>query len=194
MRFWYFLCLQVLLCISGTGAMWIWVGSYSVKSPETRPCGQRLVRDCNTEWTKHRLTSPLWGEPTCARWIPMMTSSNGNIFRVTGPLRGPLIFSLICAWINGWVYNRGAGDLRCYLSYYDVIEMLQYKFSDVESVSMSRHCHVRCSNTLTTKSKMANKTVLVFMNYMVQLQKYIEYKKWSSHNMYLNISIILKFR
>ena len=48
----------------------------------------------------------------------MMTSSNGNIFRVTGPLGGEfagrqwipphkgqwcgaLIFSLICAWING---------------------------------------------------------------------------------------------
>ena len=54
-------------------------------------------------------------------WI-MMTSSNGNIFRVTGQLcweftgtpnpqppipkgqwRGALMFSLICAWINGWV-------------------------------------------------------------------------------------------
>ena len=51
----------------------------------------------------------------------MMTSSNGNIFRVTGHLcgeftghrwiprghkgqwRGALVFSLISAWINGWV-------------------------------------------------------------------------------------------
>ena len=57
-----------------------------------------------------------------------MTSSNGNIIRVTGPLceefpvtgefpaRRPvtrsLMFSLICAWINGWVNNREAGDLR----------------------------------------------------------------------------------
>ena len=59
--------------------------------------------------------------------LPMMTSSNGYIFRVTGPLcghrspvnsphkgqwRGALMFSLICAWINGWVNNREAGDLR----------------------------------------------------------------------------------
>ena len=29
-----------------------------------------------------------------------------------GQWRGALIFSLICAWINGWVNNRGAGDLR----------------------------------------------------------------------------------
>ena len=26
--------------------------------------------------------------------------------------RGALMFSLICAWINGWVNNRQAGDLR----------------------------------------------------------------------------------
>ena len=68
-----------------------------------------------------------------------MTSSNGNIFRNTGPLRGihqsqvnsphkgqwrgALIFSLSCAWINGWVNNRDAGDLRRYRAHYDVIVM-----------------------------------------------------------------------
>ena len=35
--------------------------------------------------------------------------------------RGALMFSLICAWINGWVNNREAGDLRCYCA---VIVML----------------------------------------------------------------------
>ena len=61
----------------------------------------------------------------------MMTSSNGNIFRVTGHLcgeftghkgqwRGALMFSLICARINGWVNNRKDGDLR---RHYDVIVM-----------------------------------------------------------------------
>ena len=29
-----------------------------------------------------------------------------------GQWRGALMFSLICAWTNGWVNNRGAGDLR----------------------------------------------------------------------------------
>ena len=29
-----------------------------------------------------------------------------------GQWRGALMFSLICAWINGWVNNREAGDLR----------------------------------------------------------------------------------
>ena len=71
--------------------------------------------------------------------IAMMTSLNGNIFRVTGHMRGiprspvnsphkgqwhaALIFSLICVWINGWVNNREAGDLRRYRAHYDVIVM-----------------------------------------------------------------------
>ena len=37
--------------------------------------------------------------------------------------RGALIFSLICAWINGWVNNREAGNLRRKCAHYDVIVM-----------------------------------------------------------------------
>ena len=37
---------------------------------------------------------------------------------------GALMFSLICAWINGWVNNREAGDLRCHHAHYDVIVMI----------------------------------------------------------------------
>ena len=71
----------------------------------------------------------------------MMMSSNGNIFIVTGPLcgeftghlwiprtkasawRGALMFSLICAQINGWVNNGEAGDLRWDGANYDVTVM-----------------------------------------------------------------------
>ena len=71
----------------------------------------------------------------------MMTSSNGNIFRVTGPLCGeftghrwiPLTkasdVELWCflwsgPWINGWVNNPEAGDLRRHRAHYDVIVMI----------------------------------------------------------------------
>ena len=71
----------------------------------------------------------------------MMTSYNGNIFRVTGPFvrgihwspvnsphkgqwRWALMFSLIYAWINAWVSNREAVDLRRHRVNYDVIVML----------------------------------------------------------------------
>ena len=76
----------------------------------------------------------------------MMTSSNGNIFRVTGHLcgkftgprwisrtngqwRGALMFSLIYVWINDWANNREAGDLRRQHGHYDVIVMYWYKSS-----------------------------------------------------------------
>ena len=68
----------------------------------------------------------------------MMTSSNGNIFRVTGPLCGeftgdrwiPLtkasdadLWCLLWSapWINSWVINGEAGDLRRHRAHYDVI-------------------------------------------------------------------------
>ena len=37
--------------------------------------------------------------------------------------RGALMFSLICVWINGWVNNREAGDLRRYRAHCDVTVM-----------------------------------------------------------------------
>ena len=72
----------------------------------------------------------------------MMTSANGNIFRVTGPLCGEftghpwisitkasdaelLMFFMICAWLNGWVNNREAGDLRRHRAHYDAIVICQ---------------------------------------------------------------------
>ena len=37
--------------------------------------------------------------------------------------RSFVMFSLICVWINDWVSNRDAGDLRRNLAHYDVIVM-----------------------------------------------------------------------
>ena len=71
-----------------------------------------------------------------------MTSSNGNILRVTDPLCGeftgrrwiPLTkvsdavlwcFSLICAWTNDRVHNEYAGDLKRHRVHYDVTVMVQ---------------------------------------------------------------------
>ena len=42
-----------------------------------------------------------------------------------GQWRRALMFSLICAWINGCVNNREAGDLRCHRTHYDVTVMGQ---------------------------------------------------------------------
>ena len=44
-----------------------------------------------------------------------------------GQWRGALVFSLICARINGWVNNREADDLRRYRACYDVIVMPSFR-------------------------------------------------------------------
>ena len=83
----------------------------------------------------------IWGhrahfDVTVMVWTCMMSSSNGNIFCVTGLLCGeftshrwiPLTKAsdaeLRCLlWINGWVNNYEAGDLRCHRTHYDVTVM-----------------------------------------------------------------------
>ena len=42
-----------------------------------------------------------------------------------GHWHGALVFSLICVWINGWVNNREAGDLRRYCAHDDVTVMCE---------------------------------------------------------------------
>ena len=57
-----------------------------------------------------------------------------------GQCRRALKFSLICVWINGWVNNREAGDLRRYHAHHDVTVMslwiamlfdVQYQISEI---------------------------------------------------------------
>ena len=74
----------------------------------------------------------------------MMTSSNGSIFRITCPLCGEFTghrwiprtkasdverwwFLWFVPWINGWVNNREADDLRRCRDHYDVIVKMPIK-------------------------------------------------------------------
>ena len=90
----------------------------------------------------------------------MMTSSNGNIFRVTSPLCVEFIghrwiprtkasdaelWCFLCLWMNGWVSNRDAGDLRRHRAHYDVTVMKhEYAFrscwwhGDATNLNISR--------------------------------------------------------
>ena len=58
-----------------------------------------------------------------------------------GQWRGALMFSLICVWINDWVNNREAGDLRRHLDHYDVSVMQHVISSYVQPLSCSRPFH-----------------------------------------------------
>ena len=56
-----------------------------------------------------------------------MTSSNGNIFLITGPLWGEFTgqrwIPFTKAWIDVWVNNRDPGDLNSHRTHYDVTVM-----------------------------------------------------------------------
>ena len=54
----------------------------------------------------------------CARTSPV-----AGEFSAQSQWHRALKFSLICAWINGWVNNCEAGDLRRHHAHYDVIVM-----------------------------------------------------------------------
>ena len=64
--------------------------------------------------------------------------------------RGALMFSFICAWINGWVNNREARDLRRHRTHHDVTVMFADIWSD--PYLMYRYCvetmrviHLNCN-------------------------------------------------
>ena len=68
---------------------------------------------------------------------PLLAICEGNSpvtgeFPHKGQWRGALMFSLICAWINDWVNNREAADLRRHCTHYDItVFLLQCRYFDV---------------------------------------------------------------
>ena len=90
-------------------------------------------------------------------WNNVMTSSNGNIFRVTGHLCGEFTghrwipptkasdadiwcFSVICGWINGWVQNRESGR-KCQDYVYIKWEYWSTMWFEMPSRQLWRHCN-----------------------------------------------------
>ena len=62
-----------------------------------------------------RVTDPLCGEFTGRRWIPLTKVSDAGLW----------CFSLICAWTNDRVHNEYAGDLKRHRVHYGVTVMVQ---------------------------------------------------------------------
>ena len=66
-----------------------------------------------------------------------------------GQWRGALMFSLIFAWINGWVNNSEAGDLSVHRVHYDVI-MMFWIFRAHHSISMLWSIYYNVFHSRTT--------------------------------------------
>ena len=69
-------------------------------------------------WWRHQMETFSALLAICAGNSPVTVNSSHK-----GQWRGALMFSLKCAWINGWVNNREAGDLRGHPTHYDVTVM-----------------------------------------------------------------------
>ena len=110
--------------------------------------GWEFILFIKTQFYGGALTSHFMEDSSTTHIFPvfMMTSSNGNMFRVTGfcagnspvtagnssvpgefpshrPVTRSFDVSLICAWTNGSINNQDAGDLRRHRAHYDVTVM-----------------------------------------------------------------------
>ena len=92
-------------------------------SNELRSADSFVVRPCvhcwmNT-WWRHQMETLSALLALCAGNSPVPVKSPHK-----GQKRGALMFSLICAWKDGWVNNRKAGHLGCHRAHYDVIVIM----------------------------------------------------------------------
>ena len=121
-----------------SGLVWFsfWLGIKQTPShhlnqswPSSRGHHQTQSRSLCRIW----LASDLWPEPNrplCPAWISWWRHQMDTFPALRVICAGnslvadeSLLFSLICVWINSWVSNREAGDLRRYRTHYDVIVM-----------------------------------------------------------------------
>ena len=70
---------------------------------------------CHPMETFFHVTGPLCGEFTGHRWIPLTKASNAELW----------CFLWSVPWINGWVNNPEAGDLRRRCAHYDITLMMK---------------------------------------------------------------------
>ena len=78
--------------------------------------GSRVIRDDDHDVIKWQHFPRYWPFVRGIHQSPVNSPHKGQWC-------GALMFSLICAWINCWVYNREAGDFRRHRAQYDVIVM-----------------------------------------------------------------------
>ena len=74
---------------------------------------QSYFHDNVIKWKHFRVPCHLCREFAGHRWIPRTKASDAWLW----------LFFFICAWMNGWVNNREAVDLRRHRTHYDVAIM-----------------------------------------------------------------------
>ena len=96
------------------------------------------------------LTGKRWAWLLWAFWWKCRSSANSPH---KGQWRGALMFSLICVWIDVWVNNGKAGDLRRHRAHCDVIVMsLRYGLVIFNLMQSGVECFSNLSNFCTDLS------------------------------------------
>ena len=113
-------------------------------------------------WRRHQMETFSALLAICAGNSPVPVNSPHK-----GQWRRALMFSLICVWINGWVNNREAGDLRRYRAHYDVTIMMHYMYGNV-CIPMSNLTRARLwlGQTLGRKSFYLNQSLPPFFAFV----------------------------
>ena len=95
------------------GLIWAPILHVSTVHPRIVPTGVLSFQDHVIKWKRF------------PRYWPFVRGIHRSLVKSPhkGQWRGALMFSLICAWMNGWVNNREAGDLRPHRTYHGVIVM-----------------------------------------------------------------------
>ena len=130
------------------------ISSYAMQMIDDRKCTRLTLFSFLILMTGAHFVMCLWAHES--RHHFMMTSSNRNIFRVTGHLCGEytgrrriphtkasdaeLWCFFICVWISSWVNNREAGDLRRYHAHYDVTVMCKKSYMITNDDVMAQCC------------------------------------------------------
>ena len=127
-------------CMPGSltsGFLWSrWRGkrsrySWRMRNPQfclsgKRPIVSLMSGPCFTctitvQWWRHQMETFSALLILCAGNLPVTSE-----FPSQRPVTRALLFSMICVWINGWVNNREAGDLRRHDTHYDAVVMVEW--------------------------------------------------------------------
>ena len=103
--------------------------------------------DSTKSWWRHQMEtfSALlalceWGEFTGHRWIPPTKASDAELW----------CFLWSAPWINGWINNGEAGDLRRHRALYDVIVVLWDRSSATLLGNITSYCNPIYRRMITT--------------------------------------------
>ena len=97
----------------------IFIGPSMVGAEETSDYHKYgITQNLSDPWWRHQMEAFSALLALCVGNSPVTGE-----FSSQRPVTRTLMFPLICAWTNGWVNNRDAGDLRRHRDHYDVTAM-----------------------------------------------------------------------